>query len=79
MTEPAADALAAFRAFNFDRIYLRPAARRQAEKVVGLLRGLVDFFVDAPGRMPADATGMRADLVPGRRRPRPSRCGTSAA
>ena len=65
MTEPAATALAQFRAFNFDRIYLRPAARQQAEKVIGLLRGLVDFFVDAPMRMPADATDMRADLVPG--------------
>jgi dGTPase len=65
MTEPAAGALAAFRAFNFDRIYLRPAARRQAEKVVALLRGLVDFFVDAPSRLPAAATGVRADLVPG--------------
>ena len=65
MTEPAATALAQFRAFNFDRIYLRPAARQQAEKVVGLLRGLVDFFVDAPTRMPADATDMRADLEPG--------------
>jgi dGTPase len=65
MTEPAAGALARFREFNFDRIYLRPAARQQAEKVVGLLRGLVDFFVDAPTRMPIDATDMRADLVPG--------------
>jgi len=65
MTEPEAEALAAFRAFNFDRIYLRPAARRQADKVVGLLRGLVDFFVDAPARLPAAATGMRADLSPG--------------
>jgi dGTPase len=65
MTEPAAGALAAFRAFNFDRIYLRPAARRQAEKVVGLLSGLVDFFVDAPARLPAAATGMHADLSPG--------------
>ena len=65
MTDPEATALARFRAFNFDRIYLRPAARRQAEKVVGLLRGLVDFFVDAPTRMPADATDMHADLVPG--------------
>ena len=65
MTEPAADRARAFRAFNFDRIYLRPAARRQADKVVGLLRGLVDFFVDAPARLPADATGMHADLVPG--------------
>ncbi|MDZ4827076.1 MAG: HD domain-containing protein [Actinomycetota bacterium] len=52
MTEPAAGALAEFRAFNFDRIYLRPAAARQAERVVALLRGLVDFFADAPGRIP---------------------------
>ena len=58
MTEAAADALAAFRAFNFDRIYLRPAARVQAEKVVALLRGLVDFFVDTPGRMP------NVDVIP---------------
>jgi dGTPase len=65
MTEPAATALAQFRAFNFDRIYLRPAARRQAEKVVHLLRGLVDFFVDAPTRMPVDATDVHADLVAG--------------
>ena len=64
MTEPEAAALAEFRAFNFERIYLRPAARRQAEKVVGLLSGLVDFFVDAPTRMPASATGMHAGLVP---------------
>ena len=56
MTEPAAGALAAFRQFNFDRIYLRPAARQQAERVVGLLRGLVDYFTDAPRRLPdADA------------------------
>jgi dGTPase len=65
MTAPEADALAAFRAFNFDRIYLRPAARRQAEKVVGLLRGLVDFFVDAPARLPAAATGMHTDVPAG--------------
>src|SRR5438270_3415730 len=65
MTEPAASALAAFRAFNFDRIYLRPAACRQAEKVVGLLRGLVDFFVDAPARLPSDATGRHDGLRPG--------------
>jgi dGTPase len=60
MREPMAGALAQFRAFNFDRIYLRPAARRQAEKVIGLLRGLVDFFVDAPAR----ATG-GAGVEPG--------------
>ena len=52
MTEPAASALARFRAFNFERIYLRPAARRQAERVVRLLQGLVDHFADAPRRLP---------------------------
>lgn len=60
MTEPEASALAAFRAFNFERIYLRPAARRQADKVIALLRGLVDFFVDAPARLVGGA-----DLAPG--------------
>jgi dGTPase len=52
MTEAAATALHTFRTFNFERIYLRPAARRQAERVVSLLRGLVDSFADAPRRLP---------------------------
>jgi dGTPase len=52
MTQPAAAALGAFRSFNFDRIYLRPAARRQAERVILLLRGLVEHFADAPHRLP---------------------------
>lgn len=65
MTEPAAGALAAFRAFNFERIYLRPASRRQAGRVIALLRGLVDFFTDAPARLPADTTGRHTELVPG--------------
>jgi dGTPase len=65
MTEPAASALDAFRAFNFDRIYLRPAARRQAEKVVHLLRGLVEHFADAPGRIPDVADGTHPPAEPG--------------
>jgi dGTPase len=52
MTEPAAGALASFRAFNFERIYLRPAARRQAERVIRLLGGLVEHFADVPRRIP---------------------------
>jgi dGTPase len=58
MTEPAASALAAFRAFNFDRIYLRPAALRQNEKVITLLRGLVETFADSPYRLPDVAAGL---------------------
>jgi len=61
MTEPAAGALQLFRDFNFERIYLRPAAREQAERVVRLLRGLVDHFADTPRRLPdVDAHGVRA-------------------
>ncbi len=52
MTEPAASTLDAFRSFNFEQIYLRPAARRQAERVIRLLRGLVEHFADAPARIP---------------------------
>jgi dGTPase len=65
MTEPAASALAAFRAFNFERIYLRPAATRQAERVVRLLRGLVDHFADAPRRIPAVRDGEVAAPIAG--------------
>ena len=61
MTEPAASALQVFRDFNFERIYLRPAARHQAERVIRLLRGLVDHFADTPRRLPdVDAHGVRA-------------------
>jgi len=60
MTEPAAGALQAFRDFNFDRIYLRDAARRQAERVIRLLRGLVEHFADAPRRLPDDDAALVA-------------------
>ncbi len=60
MTEPAASALQAFRDFNFERIYLRPAARRQADRVVRLLRGLVERFADAP-RLLTDGTTPHVD------------------
>ena len=65
MTHAPAEALAAFRAFNFDRIYLRPAARRQAERVIALLRGIVDYYIDAPTRLPLDATGVHEAIEPG--------------
>src|SRR5262249_5940497 len=65
MTEPAASALATFRDFNFECIYLRPAARAQAEKVVHLLRGLVEHFADAPGRLPDVADGTHPVVAAG--------------
>jgi dGTPase len=46
-----ADALAAFRAFNFERIYLRPESVEQAERVVELLRALVEWFIANPAEL----------------------------
>jgi len=43
-----ADSLDAFRAFNYERIYLRPEARDQAQRVIELLRSLTSWFVDHP-------------------------------
>jgi dGTPase len=57
MTEPAASALSAFRAFNFERIYLRPASVRQAERAIALLRGLVEHFSDQPNVLPGVVAG----------------------
>jgi dGTPase len=55
MHPDAAEALAEFRRFNYERVYLRPASRRQAESVVSLLRALVEFYADRPHAIP-DAT-----------------------
>ncbi|MGH9183674.1 MAG: HD domain-containing protein [Acidimicrobiales bacterium] len=67
---PEAGALAAFRAFNYERIYLRPEAIDQARRVIALLRSLTQWFVDHPaaigdgGGTPAPGSeGAVADAV----------------
>ncbi len=57
MDADAADALAAFRMFDYERIYLRPASVEQAGRVVDLLRALVDHYLAHPGDLPADDEG----------------------
>ena len=53
MSDPMGDALAALRAFNHERIYLRPASVLQGATVVGLLRALVEHFASgAAGDLP---------------------------
>jgi dGTPase len=47
-----AEALAAFRTFNYETIYLRGASRHQASAVVSMLRALVEFFAAHPERIP---------------------------
>ncbi|HET6792848.1 MAG TPA: HD domain-containing protein [Acidimicrobiales bacterium] len=62
MEPDAADALAAFRRFNYDHVYLRPASMAQAELVVDMLRALVEHYADRPNLVPAaaEAGGLRA-------------------
>ena len=52
MVAPLAEALAAFRRFNYDNIYLRPASRAQAAAVIALLRALVEHYADRPDLLP---------------------------
>ena len=40
------------REFMFERVYLRPEARRQAEKVIKVIRDLVDYYLEYPDSMP---------------------------
>jgi dGTPase len=53
------EALAAFRTFNYESIYLRGASRQQAQSVVSMLRALVEYFAQHPWLIPdvADARG----------------------
>jgi dGTPase len=49
-----AEALAAFRAFNYASIYMRDASRMQAQRVVGMLRALIEHYAAHPGLLPDD-------------------------
>jgi dGTPase len=65
MEEDAAEALSAFRACNYERIYLRQASVRQGEAVIQVLRALVEHFADRPHLM-ADTSGRGArDVLAG--------------
>jgi dGTPase len=52
MTRQGAEALAAFRTFNYDHVYLRPASRAQADAVIALLQALVEHYSDRPNLLP---------------------------
>jgi dGTPase len=52
MHDEVADALAAFRLFNYEHIYLRPSSVEQGNRVVRLLRALVEHYAAHPGLLP---------------------------
>jgi dGTPase len=53
MTPEGASALSAFRAFNYENIYLRDESRDQAHRVVTVLQALVEHLSADPNRLPA--------------------------
>ncbi|MGZ4682108.1 MAG: HD domain-containing protein [Acidimicrobiales bacterium] len=57
MTGEMAEALAAFRSFDYERIYLRPASLAQAEAVIRMLRALVEHFAAVPSLLTAPDGG----------------------
>src|SRR5690606_10928612 len=61
MPAPMADVLAAFRSFNYEHIYLRPASRKQAGMVIDLLQALVEHYADRPPLPPVDFTALSGD------------------
>jgi dGTPase len=61
MVADEAEALAAFRAFNYERIYLRDESVEQGAAVVAVLRALVDYFAEHPDEVPEPAPGRTGD------------------
>ena len=59
MVTPVAEALAEFRRFNYEHVYLRPASQAQADAVIALLRALVEHYADRPNLLP-EAHGLDA-------------------
>jgi dGTPase len=64
MTVHGAEALAAFRAFNYERIYLRPESVHQGQAVVRMLRALVEHYDARPYLLPGTAPNESAGEQP---------------
>jgi len=52
MVGPVAEALAEFRRFNYENVYLRPESRVQADAVISVLRALVEHYATHPNDLP---------------------------
>jgi dGTPase len=54
MDADTAEALAAFRQFNYEHVYLRPASVAQGRAVIAMLQALVEHYADRPNLLPED-------------------------
>ncbi len=61
MDAGAADALAAFRRYNYEQIYLRPSSLEQGRRVIRLLQALVEHYAARPAQL---APSRQRDLDP---------------
>jgi dGTPase len=52
MADPLAEALGAFRRFNYDHIYMRPDSVQQSSSVIRVLRALVEHYAEHPDQLP---------------------------
>jgi dGTPase len=55
LSDDMAEALAALRRFNYERIYLRPSSVEQGRAVVSLLSALVEHYVNHPKDLPENS------------------------
>ena len=62
MEPDSAAALSGLRAFNYERIYIRPASLAQSRAVVAVLRALVEFYAERPGRLPTPVDAAPGDV-----------------
>ena len=65
MSADHAAALAALRAFNYERIYTRPDSVAQSQAVIEVLHALVEYYANRPGALPPDLAdgGVRAAVT----------------
>ncbi|MBS5256104.1 MAG: HD domain-containing protein [Cutibacterium acnes] len=63
MSADVAEALAALRAFNYERIYTRPESLGQAEAVVEVLHGLVAYYQGHIDQVPTEFLETDADRI----------------
>jgi dGTPase len=58
MTDYAAEALAEFRKWNYERIYLRPDSQDQGQSVHRMLQALVEYYANRPELLPEVQRGI---------------------
>jgi dGTPase len=62
LSEPVLAALDELRTFLFDRVYLRPQARIEQEKAIGLVRALLVYYLEHAEEVPAEYRSAPGDL-----------------